>query len=218
MKNIIYCLPGRTFTKEFLHSWTSTILETSQRGYQFRMSCQYSAVVYFARNQCLGGSTLRGKKQKPFNGEIPYSHIVWIDSDIVWNPKDIFKLIDHDKDIIAGNYIMENNTHYTTVIDMKDEEFMRNGTYKFMSRKDLKKKKKIFKADYTGLGFMVIKSGVFEQMEYPWFRPIYKDFNEDVVEFTSEDVGFCGVAKSLGIDIWIDPTVHVGHQKSIVLT
>ena len=39
----------------------------------------------------------------------------------------------------------------------------------------------------------------------------------DIVEPTSEDVGFCLRARENGYKIWVDPTVCVGHEKTVVL-
>jgi hypothetical protein len=33
------------------------------------------------------------------------------------------------------------------------------------------KRNKPFTVDYTGFGWLLIKKGVFEDMEYPWFAP-----------------------------------------------
>jgi len=53
-------------------------------------------------------------------------------------------------------------------------------------------------------------------MEYPWFQPrwISKDNFHD---FCAEDVGFCWAAQELGHEIWIDPSIKVGHEKTVIL-
>jgi GT2 family glycosyltransferase len=66
------------------------------------------------------------------------------------------------------------------------------------------------------MGWMLVKKGVFESLEYPWFEPIRKHIG-DVVEFTMEDVAFCHKAIDKGYEIFIDPKVIVGHEKTIVL-
>jgi len=69
---------------------------------------------------------------------------------------------------------------------------------------------------YNGMGFMLVKRGVFESLDYPWFRPIEKQIGE-MVDFTMEDVGFCLRAKENGFGVFIDPLVRVGHEKKVVL-
>jgi hypothetical protein len=54
-------------------------------------------------------------------------------------------------------------------------------------------------------------------MEYPWFRPRWVE-KDSFSEFTAEDVGFCWTAAEIGESIIVDPTIRVGHQKSIILS
>ena len=63
---------------------------------------------------------------------------------------------------------------------------------------------------------MLVKRGVFETIEYPWFEPEFFYLNDDIKDFCSEDVGFCRKAGKTGFDIWVNPNVIVGHEKSIV--
>lgn len=166
---------------------------------------------------CLGGSTIRGENQKPYNGALDYDYIMWIDSDIIFTPNDLMKLIKHNKDIVSGLYMMDDMKHFATVEQMDDNFFIKNGYYKFLSYEDIKNKKELFSVDYTGFGWILIKFGVFEKLKYPWFKPLFKDFNNGIVEFTMEDVSLCRLLVEIGYKIWIDPTVLVGHEKKIVL-
>ena len=54
----------------------------------------------------LGGDVLAGPNQKPFQGKVDYDVIVWIDSDIIFTPEDVFKLLDSPHDVTAGVYMM----------------------------------------------------------------------------------------------------------------
>lgn len=66
------------------------------------------------------------------------------------------------------------------------------------------------------MGFILVKKGVFESMEYPWFKPIEKKIG-NMVDFTMEDVAFCLTAREKGFEIYVDPTVRVGHEKKVIL-
>jgi hypothetical protein len=115
---------------------------------------------------------------------------------------------------------MEDNQHYATVNYWDNALFLERGAYQFLSPERAKLKKGLFSVAYTGFGWMLIKKGVFESFEYPWFRPVWKEFNKNgtvIKEFTMEDVAFCQMAKEKGYDIWIDPDVVVGHEKMMVL-
>ena len=220
MKKIVFCLPGREFSGRFLQAWTELIYACLSNGIQPIISQHYTSVVYYVRNMCLGGDLIAGPDQKPFQGQVDYDYIMWIDSDIVFTPDQLFKLIDADKDIVSGVYKMQNNTHYATVENWDDDFFVKNGSYEFMTPEMVSKKKDLFPVAYTGLGWMLAKKGVFESLKYPWFQPTWKEYNykgKSIREFTSEDVAFCQMIKENGYDIWVDPEVVVGHEKMMVL-
>ena len=80
--------------------------------------------------------------QTKFGGEIDYDYIMWIDSDIVFKPEQFFKLLDHDRDIISGLYMMQDNINYATVEHMDEDFFADNaGTIVFYKEKTSKRKK-----------------------------------------------------------------------------
>ena len=71
--------------------------------------------VYYVRNQCLGADLTRGPDQNPWNGELDYDFIMWIDSDQVFKVDDFINLLKFDKDIISGLYLMDGGRMYATV-------------------------------------------------------------------------------------------------------
>ena len=80
-------------------------------------------------------------------------------------------------------------------------------------------KGKLFKADYQGMGFLLVKRGVFESFSYPWFHPrLLKWKNHpNWAEFPYDDVEFCMRARENGYDIFIDPKIRLGHEKVKIL-
>ena len=220
MKKIIFCLPGKDFSNHFLMSWSELLIWCVQNKIQPLISNQYSPLLYYVRNMCLGGDVLKGTKQKPFGGEVDYDYIMWIDSDTVFNPDHFKKLLEADKDIISGLYKMSDNTHYATVEKMDDEYFKEHGSYKFVKKEDIENRKELMEVDYTGFGWILMKKGVIESLEYPWFRPVWHEMEKDGVQikdFTMEDVAFCEMIRDKGYKILIDPEVIVGHEKSFVI-
>jgi hypothetical protein len=217
---IIFCLPGREFSGRFLQSWTELIYTCISNGIQPIISQHYSPLLYYVRNMCLGGDSIQGINQKPFQGKVEYDYIMWIDSDMVFSPDQFFKLLDHNKDIVSGIYKMQNNFHYATVENWDHHYFVKNGTYEFLNEDTVKQKKDLFPVAYTGFGWMLIKNGVFESLEYPWFQPTWKEYELDgktIKEFTMEDVAFCDMIKDKGFKIWVDPKMIIGHEKMMVL-
>jgi len=214
---VIFCIPGREFSDQWMRSWTDTLAACGNAGISWAYSMSYDPVVYYARNRVLGGNNVDGRDQKPFGGTVDYDYQVWLDSDMVWKGDDVLKLLSHDKPVIAGCYPMQNNAQFPIVETLDYNLLYQQGTFKFMDRAELDAKTAPFTASYSGFGFMAIAKGVMERLEYPWFRPRWVD-NGTFLEFTSEDVGFCWSVAELGEQIWIDPSIRVGHQKSLVLT
>ena len=126
------------------------------------------------------------------------------------------KLISHNTDIVSGVYLMEDGKSLATVKEWDEEFFIKNRHFRFMAAEEIKDKKELIEVAYTGMGFMLVKRGVFEELEYPWFRPVEKQIG-DMVDFTMEDVAFCLRAREKEFKILIDPAVRVGHEKKIVL-
>jgi len=219
-KKIVFCLPGKQFSNNFLTSWTEILRWCTTEGITPILSSKYSPLLYYVRNMCLGGTTMAGVKQLPFGGGIDYDYIMWIDSDQVFLPIHLERLLKADKDIVSGLYMMADDEHYATVENWDDEYFRSHGGFEFLDRDDVTGKSDLFKVDYTGFGWILMKYGVFESLEYPWFRPYWSEYeigNRVISDFSMEDVAFCKDIRTNGFDIWIDPMVIVGHEKMIIL-
>lgn len=209
---VIFCLPGKSFSSNYFNCWNATIAELNRLGIQYAYSTAYDPVVYYTRNRILGGSNTKGKNQTPWQSQLPYDKMIWIDNDMVWNPQDIINLISHDYPIVAGNYSMEDQAHCPIVENLDWKSLNTDGSFPFMTKVELNSRVQPFKVSYTGFGFVAIKNGVIESMEYPWFRPHWISL-ENFHDFSAEDVGFCWSAAEKGFEIYIDPTIRVGHEK-----
>ncbi|MBN2189293.1 MAG: hypothetical protein JW699_07550 [Chitinispirillaceae bacterium] len=222
---VVFCLPGSSFSGKFLERWTDLVAYCLSHGIRPVLSRRESCNIYYVRNMCLGADVSRGKDQKPFDGKLDYDFIMWIDSDILFTPQQFMKLLGHNTDIVSGVYLMEDGKSLATVQDWDEEFFKEKKHFRFMTISDLTpgpspaergEKESLIEVAYTGMGFMLVKKGVFEKLEYPWFRPIEKKIG-DMVDFTMEDAAFCLQAREKKCKITIDPEVRVGHEKKIVL-
>lgn len=215
---LVLCFPGNRFSGEFIKSFGVTITTLLQAGVQISFVNEYSSVVHYARNKCLGGNVLRGKNQKPYDGKLDYTHLMWIDSDMVWKPQQILALLNRNVDVVSGVYRISPFDESVCAVQKWDKQFfLKNGHFKFMTMDDIKKKKDLIKVSYTGFGFMLIKKGVFEKLNYPWFNSRMVNFDDNIEDFSAEDVSFCQTASEKNITINLDPTIIVGHEKSAVL-
>ena len=218
-KSVVFCLPGRGVSYTYLKNFVQLCFDLVQNGASIQISQDYSSMVNFARCKCLGANVLRGPKQIPWDGKLNYDYQLWIDSDIVFDTEKFYRLVAMDKDIAAGWYMTEDG-HTTSVAHwLEEEDFRGNGGVMNHETGDtMSKRRKPFTVDYTGFGWVLIKKGVFEKLEYPWFAPKMQVFESgEVQDMCGEDVSFCLDAKEAGYEIWCDPQIRVGHEKMRVI-
>jgi len=225
-KQIVFCLPGRGCSYIFLKNFVQLCFDLVQNGNGIQISQDYSSMVNFARCKVLGANVLRGPNQIPWDGKLNYDYQLWIDSDIVFSTEKFWQLIDlaipeegEEREIAAGWYATEDG-HTTSVAHwLSEEDFAKNGgVMNHETVESITKKRKPFTVDYTGFGWTLIKHGVFERLEYPWFAPKMQVFDSgNVQDMCGEDVSFCLDAKKMGMVTWCDPRIRVGHEKTRVI-
>ena len=226
-KKIVFCLPGRGVSYTYLKNFVQLCFDIVQSGMSIQISQDYSSMVNFARCKCLGANVLRGPNQIPWDGKLEYDYQIWIDSDIVFNTDQFWQLLDlanngeedGEKEIVAGWYATEDGTTTSVAHWLEEDDFRKNGgVMNHETVESISKRKKPFTVDYTGFGWVMIKHGVFEQLPYPWFAPKMQVFESGAVQdMCGEDVSFCLDAIEEGMDIWCDPRIRVGHEKSRII-
>ena len=131
-KTVVFCVPGRTFSNNFLQSWTETLSDLLKSGhFNVLLSNEYSSCVHIARAKCLGLSVERGPVQKPWNGEVLYDVLVWIDSDMVFRSWGVLDLIEATEQypIVPGLNMLENRQHVCAIEKFDTDYFVRNGRF-----------------------------------------------------------------------------------------
>ena len=128
--------------------------------------------------------------------EMDCTHLIFLDCDMVYPRDTIPKLFSHDKDIVGAltfkrcpdfNPLAFSGEHYKmTQIDPIPEE--------------------LFEVTATGTGCLMIKTDVFEDLDYPWF-----EFDNHDGHLVGEDINFCYKARKNGFKVYVDPTVHTEH-------
>ena len=235
-KAIVFCLPGRGCSYIFLKNFVQLWFDMVQNGMSIQISQDYSSMVNFARCKVLGANVLRGPKQVPWDGKLTYDYQLWIDSDIVFDTQKFWQLCDlavgadtvdaegntvkgEEKGIVAGWYATEDGQTTSVAHWLEEEDFRKNGgVMNHETVETMGKRKKPFTVDYTGFGWVMIKNGVFEKLEYPWFAPKMQQFESgEVQDMCGEDVSFCLDAQDEGYEIWCDPRIRVGHEKTRII-
>jgi len=161
----------------------------------------YDALVQRARNDLLAIAV-----------ENDFDDILWIDSDIEWDPKKAIEILELDQDIIGLPVIKRTYESETYNIKSKPEDlYTRNDDG-------------LIKVDSVGTGFLKMSKKAFT---YLWDNsPEYVHNGKNVRwafdvklvdgDIMSEDVHIATKLKEAGFDIWIDPAStcnHIGSMK-----
>lgn len=148
--------------------------------------------------------------------ESDWTHLMFIDADIEFEPRDVVRLLAADKDLIVGAYRKKNERGEFAISFFPEAA-------DFVEQDPSTGAVKIARA---GTGFMMIKRTVFEQLRDRMPELHYTDFSAiaDPRPMTaffehirmdgrrwSEDYTFCERWREIGGDVWLDPMVTLGH-------
>lgn len=208
--NVVICTPGHSLMGIYVKSLLALIDRLKQEGLSVAWSNEYSSHVADAREMTLSGTNQNLiNENRPFHGNITYDTLLWIDSDIAFNPEDAVKLVKSDKKIISGAYMLASGEvmaykellgrayNYDEVINMTEPVQIAG----------------------CGFGFVAVKAGVFESLTRPWFQSALVETKDGITfPMMGEDLSWCKRATDAGFEIWFDPTVRVTHHKMMKLT
>jgi hypothetical protein len=123
------------------------------------------------------------------------THLLFVDSDMVFPEDTLRRLLAANKDIIGVEYHKRKFPLQTVSAYMPDVE---------------KSETEPFKVGIAGTGVMLIKLDIFDnpKMDKNWFSFGRNAEGENVI---GEDGWFCNTARAAGYDIWVDPTIKVYH-------
>lgn len=230
--NILIALPcyDRQVTEPFFMSMLKTCMAFKEIGLKFGVSTISDSLISRARNQVVA----------KFMGNKDFTHILFIDVDLGFNPDDIIKMLWHDKDIMTGSYPIK-SINWDKVAKLakdgtkpsdlakKSTRFVINPTLE-VGVQQLKVDNGAISVYDAGTGFMLIKRSVFDKLfeAYPQLK--YNDdtgtltgsernnsyalFNSYVGadgRFLSEDYGFCRYWQDIGGDVYTDPSIELMH-------
>lgn len=123
------------------------------------------------------------------------THLLFVDSDIMFPPDAIQKLLAHDKDIVGVEY--------------NKRKFPLEKVTKPLEEAS---ETELYKGKVLGTGLMLIRLSIFKNpaqpMGEPWFN-FGRDSQGGLV--LGEDAWFVNTARDAGYESWIDPTIKCLH-------
>lgn len=155
----------------------------------------YDALVQRARNDL-------------FRLALEYDAVIWIDSDLEWNPMWIMELLGSGKDVIGGTY--RKKTDDAELYTVKTN--------------NLESKDGLIKVDGLGMGFVKMSKKAVQAL-WDASQPYQNEGREGRMicdiqivdgQLVSEDNVVTRKLADLGFDIWLDPRMtccHIGTKK-----
>lgn len=184
---------------EYVISLFSTIKTMAKEAphIDINLNVQETSLVHFGRNNAWVVAE-----------ELGVHWLMFIDSDMTFDHNHILRLIENDVDIVSGLYFQKGVPYKPLVYIHKPE----SKKYEYARLEDIRKER-LFKCDGVGAGFLLIKHTAIQKFDKEF--TLKEGFPFDLA-FTcpgmlGEDFSFCYRAKKLGMDIYCDSTVMLGH-------
>jgi len=168
--------------------------------------------------------TARNAIAKAFVENKGFTHLFFMDADMVFHKDTLMRLLKHDLPIVSGTYFARTDTPIPHVyrfshtdengvnwynslagecaewIRKHPEQAIFNNQHCFDDLGDA-----LVECDAVGGGCLLIKREVFEAIEYPYFE-------SDPETGGAEDFDFCEKAKKAGYRIFADWSVQANHE------
>lgn len=229
--NIFYPVIGYTgmVHSDYMMSTINLLLLCRQKSINVGMrSIWFESLISRARNASVA-----------FMMEKDYTHLLFIDTDVSFEARDVLKLVDQQKEVVVGVYPKKYWSHQKMKAlgskgNLPDQwPHLATDFSTELSREAYTKSKssETVEANYAATGFMLISRACIEKIieskpEIKYTNDIdgYMDagdnfydmfqckVNPETQKYESEDYGFCKLWKSLGGEITVVPDISLGHR------
>lgn len=180
--------------------------------------------------------------------EAEADYLMFVDSDMVFEPNHIEMLLAHKKDVVGGLCVKRVPPYTSTVYMYRSEK----GSYVPIDTADPNAiiLDALIPCDGTGAAFLLIKMSVFDNMEKPYFSmpPVgwmevveaagkvvnaestgdavdeivglaeAFEFQDSIDSSCGEDLFFCNRLRQCGIEVFVDTGVLIGHMGEFPFT
>lgn len=191
------CVPCKDMIHAvFSHNLHSLLNYNWQKGIETRVFYNMGTVLSNQRERLVESAR-----------SLAATHILWLDSDMSFPFYTAYKLLEHRKSIVAGNYV-------TRQLPYKTVAYTELGSWDSYLRhsKDQSVQNDLIQVEGIGMGCMLTDMKVYDSIPKPWFPITYQPEADD---YLGEDINFCMAARQQGHEIWVDDILsrqlnHVG--------
>ena len=172
---------------DFVQSLLKLCQHLQREGVRYNTEIQSGTLVYLARNKLAN---------KAVNEE--YTHILFLDSDMVFDENLVETLTFCGKDFVCGAF-QSRRAPYGSCI--------------FSSLKPVRRVKEYgiepFQVEGCGMACTMISTEILKEVQSTYGNPFDPAIIEDIT--FGEDTAFCWRARKCGFEIWCEPTARIGH-------
>lgn len=170
---------------DFLKSLVGLTAELNRKHIAHDVEIAAGTLVYIARNRLACRAINEG-----------YTHVLWLDSDMVFGNKVVEDLLFCEKEMVCGAFVSRRPPYgpcvYTSIEKGNIEKVKDFGTEPFR---------------VDGCGFACVLT------EVELLKAVQMKYGDSFTptEYYGEDLAFCRRVKDIGREIWCEPTVRPGH-------
>lgn len=231
--NVLFAIPcyDQQITEPTMMSLIKTLMYFRDYNIKFAVATITDSLINRARNNMVA----------KFMANEQFTHMMFIDADISWEPDSIIKMLWHNQDVMTAAYPIKKiewdkvveNVNNNIPADKLQENSMRFvvNAAKDEFNKTLNVVNGAVEIFDAGTGFMLIKretilklieaypelkysddTGSLNDEEKAWTYAFFNSYiDPHLNRFLSEDYGFCRYWQKIGGKIWVDPLIHLGH-------
>lgn len=170
---------------DFVKSLAKLQQELGRQRVAYDVEILSGTLVYIARNRLANKAINEG-----------YTHVLWLDSDMIFDPHVVDDLMDCGKEMVCGAFVSRRPPYGPCI-------------YSSIRQNEVEKVKdfglKPFRVD--GCGFALVLTSV------ELLQAVTQKFGTTFqpTEYYGEDLAFCWRVGQIGREIWCDPSVRPGH-------
>lgn len=176
----------------FVKSLTDLIRKLDEDGVNYEIAFQGATLVYIGRDKLAKKAIDEG-----------FSHVLWLDSDMVFKPELLEDLMFCGKPFVTGIAHGRRAPHFSCVFKQVLPKVERWEYEEYPSTP--------FKIAACGFACVLIETRILEKV-WTTHGTCFFPTRE-----LGEDVAFCYKAEKLGFEIWAEPTVQLGHIGYITI-
>ena len=186
-------VPARdTVYSHFSYSLGNLIKTTTLMGIEVHLFFDASTILINQRENLINQAI-----------EVKSEWALWLDSDMMFPPTTLFRLLAHNQDIVACNYMKRS-------YPFKSVAFM--DTNDWESWVPLQSEDELLTVEAIGMGCVLMRTSVFEKLNRPYFEYTYQPKTKD---WGGEDFTLFKKLNGVGVQLKVDTNLsneiyHIG--------